>query len=55
MKIKLDENIDLRAKDILTLEGHEVVTVAEEGLIGAPDEDIARFVKQERSGLSVRG
>jgi len=47
MKIKLDENIDLRAKDILTLKGHEVVTVTEEGLKGAPDEEIARVVKQE--------
>ncbi|MDT7898377.1 MAG: DUF5615 family PIN-like protein [Armatimonadota bacterium] len=51
MKIKLDENIDLRAKDILILEGHEVVTVAEEGLMGAPDEDIARIVKQEKMCL----
>ncbi len=47
MRIKLDENIDPRAKDILTMYGHEVVTVVEQGLKGAADEEIARAVRQE--------
>jgi predicted nuclease of predicted toxin-antitoxin system len=37
MKFKLDENVDPRAKEILGQEGHEVLTVQEQGLSGASD------------------
>ena len=47
MKIKLDENIDPRAKEILAQHGHQVFTVAEEGLSGASDAVIADAAMRE--------
>lgn len=37
MKIKLDENLPTRLVDVLERRGHEVDTVATEGLTGKPD------------------
>ena len=39
MKIKLDENLGNRGADVLRASGHEVTTMAEEGLSCASDED----------------
>jgi hypothetical protein len=47
VKLKLDENIDPRAKEILAQHGHQVFTVAEEGLSGASDAVIAEAVLRE--------
>ena len=40
MKFKLDENLDVSSSAILTSAGHDVDTVIQEGLIGAPDQDV---------------
>lgn len=47
MRIKLDENIDPRSKEILEKHGHEAFTVFEEGLQGATDEIIALTMMRE--------
>ncbi|MBV9205118.1 MAG: DUF5615 family PIN-like protein [Actinobacteria bacterium] len=40
MKFKLDENLPVSSAAILTSAGHDVDTVAQERLIGAPDRDV---------------
>ncbi len=40
MKIKLDENFDARLVPLLTADGHDVDTVAAEGLSGSADETV---------------
>ena len=40
MKFKLDENLPISSTAILTSAGHDVDTVTQEGLIGAPDRDV---------------
>ncbi len=40
MKVKLDENIPDRLISVLANEGHDVDTVASEGLRGRPDGEI---------------
>lgn len=51
MKVKLDENIDPRAKEILKRHGHEAITVTDEGLQGASDETVALTVMRENMCL----
>ena len=40
MKFKLDENLPVSSAAILASTGHDVDSVTEEGLIGAPDRDV---------------
>jgi predicted nuclease of predicted toxin-antitoxin system len=40
VKFKLDENLPVSSTAILTSAGHDVDTVTQEGLIGAPDPDV---------------
>ncbi len=40
MKLKLDENIDLRILSLLQFAGHDLATIPEEGLNSAPDPEI---------------
>ena len=40
MKFKLDENLPVSSAAILTGAGHDVDTVTQEGLIGAPGQDV---------------
>lgn len=47
MKIKLDENLPVLLAQQLETLGHEVATVAEEGLSGAPDPDIWEAAQRE--------
>ncbi len=47
MKIKLDENFDPRAKDILALAGHDVCTIQDEAISGADDGIVARYANAE--------
>ena len=47
MRFKLDENVPLRVARLLTGEHHEVSTVKDEGLVGEPDEVIARAAEDE--------
>lgn len=42
MKVKLDENLPRSARDVLVETGHEVDSVPEEGLTGAPDPYVVR-------------
>lgn len=47
MRFKLDENLDVRAKAALSAAGHEVATVVDQDLSGAPDVVIAEAVGAE--------
>ena len=47
MKIKLDENLPLRLPYLLEELGHDVHTVAEEGLTGSADPDIWQAAQHE--------
>jgi predicted nuclease of predicted toxin-antitoxin system len=40
VKFKLDENLPVSSVAILTSVGHDVDTVTQEGLVGAPDRDV---------------
>lgn len=51
MKFKLDENIGRRGFELLRSAGHDVVTVREEGLAGAPDEQIFSAAASESRAL----
>jgi len=41
MKLKLDENLGLRGKELLAAAGHDVCTVPEQSLCAATDEQVA--------------
>jgi Domain of unknown function (DUF5615) len=53
---KLDENLPVSSAAILTSVGHDVDTVTQEGLIGAPDQAAAgrprrrRLARRDRDG-----
>ena len=47
MRIKLDENFGRRCAEVLVAAGHEVTTVAEQGMAGAPDEDLIQVCADE--------
>jgi predicted nuclease of predicted toxin-antitoxin system len=47
MKLKLDENLNTLGKALLEADGHDVMTVAEQSLNGAPDDRIYEVCKQE--------
>ncbi|MEC4813464.1 MAG: DUF5615 family PIN-like protein [Scytonema sp. PMC 1069.18] len=47
MKLKLDENIDVRVLTFLRLAGHDVVTVATQCLISASDEEVIHICRSE--------
>ncbi len=51
MKFKLDENIGRRGLELLRRAGHDVVTVRDEGLAGAQDEEIFSVVVSESRAL----
>ena len=51
MKFKLDENIGRRGFELLRNSGHDVVTVRDEGLAGAPDEQIFSAAASESRAL----
>jgi predicted nuclease of predicted toxin-antitoxin system len=40
VKFKLDENLPASSSAILANAGHDIDTVADEGLTGAPDQDV---------------
>jgi predicted nuclease of predicted toxin-antitoxin system len=47
VRFKLDENIDVRAATVLAEAGHDVATVADQGLGGAVDAVVAEAVRSE--------
>ena len=47
MKVKLDENIPVRLADDLIRLGHDVDTVASEGMKGKPDADVWKAAQRE--------
>jgi len=51
MKVKLDENIPVRLAGELAIFGHEVDTVASEGLKGRPDGDVWSAARREERFL----
>jgi len=51
MRIKLDENLPTRLKNVLVQKGHDTDTVAEENLTGQPDQEIWRAAQDENRFL----
>lgn len=51
MKIKLDENVDLRIVGRLQVSGHDVATVPGQGLSSAPDTQVIEVCQQEERCL----
>ena len=51
MRLKLDENLGRRIVSILREAGHDVVTVADEELMGASDDDVFKAAVGEKRGL----
>lgn len=51
MKLKLDENVDLRVVAFLRLAGHDVETVSSQGLTSAPDVELINVCRQEERCL----
>ena len=52
MKLKLDENLDLRLVPLFAEGGHDVSTVKQQGLSGAPDEEVFRVAVSEGGSCS---
>lgn len=54
MRLKLDENLDVRLADRLRSAGHDVETIRSESLSGAPDEDVfATAVRESRTLVTL--
>jgi predicted nuclease of predicted toxin-antitoxin system len=51
MKMKLDENVDLRVIPRFTIAGHDVATVPEQGLTSAPDPEVIAICGAENRCL----
>jgi predicted nuclease of predicted toxin-antitoxin system len=51
VKLKLDENLGRRVADRFRVAGHDVTTVAGQGLAGATDENVIRICREEQRGL----
>jgi predicted nuclease of predicted toxin-antitoxin system len=48
LKLKLDENVPRRVGVLLVDKGHDVSTVKNEGLVGEPDDVVARAAASEK-------
>ena len=54
MKLKLDENLSRHLKPVLSAQGHDVLTAADENLLSRPDMEIARAaVAEDRMLLTL--
>ncbi len=47
MKFKIDENLPVEFADLLRKAGHDADTVNDEGLVGAPDENVIAACEKE--------
>lgn len=47
MKFKVDENLPVRCVDLLREAGHDALSVLEQGLVGAPDAQLAEVCSSE--------
>ncbi|HAA29296.1 MAG TPA: hypothetical protein DCE56_18340 [Cyanobacteria bacterium UBA8553] len=47
MKLKLDENVDVRIATLLRLAGHDVATVPGQGLSSTPDAELIEICRSE--------
>ena len=51
MRFKIDEHLPLEIKDLLAQHRHDPVTVAEEGMAGSIDPDVAQVCRKEARAL----
>ena len=51
MRLKVDENLDPRAVEILRTAGHDVASVSDEGLSGQPDPAVESVCRREHRCL----
>jgi predicted nuclease of predicted toxin-antitoxin system len=51
MKMKLDENIGMRGKELLVAAGHDVATVLDQNLQSAPDSTVIDVCRSEQRCL----
>jgi predicted nuclease of predicted toxin-antitoxin system len=51
MKLKLDENLGLRGRDMLAAAGHDVCSVPEQDLCSATDEQVAARCRLDQRGI----
>jgi predicted nuclease of predicted toxin-antitoxin system len=51
MKLKLDENLGVRGRDLLAAAGHDVCTVPEQELCSATDEQVAARCRSDGRGI----
>jgi len=47
LRLKLDENLGGLAAGMLRRSGHDVITVPEQGMMGAPDHSVIEICRQE--------
>jgi predicted nuclease of predicted toxin-antitoxin system len=51
LKLKLDENIGMRGRELLEAQGHDVATVWDQELVSAPDSQLISICREERRCL----
>jgi predicted nuclease of predicted toxin-antitoxin system len=51
MRCKIDEHLPLEIKDLLVQHQHDSVTVAEQGMAGSIDPDVAQVCRKEARAL----
>lgn len=51
MKLKLDENLGSRRREMLAAAGHDVATVVEQAMVSASDEELIGACKSEQRAL----
>ena len=47
IRFKVDENLPRQVSDLLKAQGHDAITVRDQGLVGSPDADLSRVCRTE--------